>query len=113
METNEYIAGTVVTLTFPIDEPTGGPMDLEDLGIRLRIAVLGPDVVITGYATTGEFLREVGGTPFEHPSVAAFDLNPQNMPQKRQTYPAFVEVDDGDGWRTLPGGKIFIDVRSP
>lgn len=107
----QYVAGSVVSIAFPIDDPLGDPMPLEGLYMRMRILTGGADWVVTGYATEAELLAVEGGVPFTHPYCIGFDLSPISMLQVSGTYPAVIEVDDGDGWRALPVCTLVVAVR--
>lgn len=109
METVVYRLGEVGTLGFPIDDPTGEPMPLGGLGLRLVVYLLGADLVIPGYASTGEIL--FGGVELIHPSIMAFDIEADTIVLPPLVYRAALQVNDGSGWRTLPGGEIALAVR--
>lgn len=108
MSTLTYILGEPGVLGFPIDQPDGSPMPLADLGLRLVIYLPGADLVITGYASAGEFLFPYGIR--SHPSIAAFDV-PADLPLAAKPYKCAVQINSGVGWQTLEGHIHTIDAR--
>lgn len=111
MATIDYILGERGTLGFPADDFGGSPMDLAGLALRLVIYRGGDDLILPGYATTGE-LATIDGGEIDHPSIIAFDFTPAVMLTPR-AYPCAVQVNDGTGWRTLPGSEFTLDARNP
>ncbi len=111
MATIDYILGERGTLGFPADDFGGSPMDLAGLALRLVIYRGGDDLILPGYATTGE-LATIDGGEIDHPSIIAFDFTPAVMLTPR-AYPCAVQVNDGTGWRTLPGSDFTLDARNP
>ena len=111
MATIDYILGERGTLGFPADDFGGSPMDLAGLALRLVIYRGGDDLILPGYATTGE-LATIDGGEIDHPSIIAFDFTPEVMLTPR-AYPCAVQVNDGTGWRTLPGSDFTLDARKP
>ena len=103
-----YILGEPGVLGFPIDQPDGTPMPLADLALRLVIYLTGADLVVPGYATSGEFLFPYGVR--NHPSIAAFDV-PADLPLAARPYKAAVQINSGSGWHTLEGHIHTIDAR--
>lgn len=112
MGTTVYIAGEAGTLGFPIDNPLGEPMDITGLTARMVIYLAGDDLEIDGYWDSGEFL--IDGVEITHPSVMAFEIEADTIPLDPRLYRAALQINDGtDGWRTLPGGNINLEVRRP
>lgn len=112
MATFNYIMGETGTLGFPIDEFNGEPMPLDGLGLRLVIYLAGADLIIPGRADSGE-VNTPAGEIVTHPSIAAFDLTPENMPMGPRLYRCALQLDDGTGWQTLPGFDHLLNVRMP
>ncbi len=105
----DYRLGESGTLGFPIDQPDGTPMPLGGLGLRMRVNADGTLVTLAGYSTSGELL--IDGRELTHPSMMAFDIGPADLEIGPGRYPAVLEVNDGSGWRALPGGDFTLHVR--
>lgn len=103
-----YILGEPGVLGFPIDQPDGTPMPLADLSLRLAIYLAGADLMIPGYASSGEFLFPYGVR--NHPSIAAFNV-PADLPLVAQPYKCAVQINSGTGWHTLEGHIHTLDAR--
>lgn len=110
MTTIPHILGEPGTLGFPVDQPDGTPMPLDDLLLRLIVYLPGADLTIPGWADSGEFMFPDG--PRDHPSIAAFDM-PADLPLMARAYRCAVQIDAGSGWRTLEAHTHIIDVRRP
>lgn len=111
MATFPYIMGESGTLGFPIDQFDGKPMPLDGLGLRLVIFLAGADLVIPGRADSGPVTTPSGGI-VDHPSIAAFELTPENTPAHPRLYRCALQINDGNGWKNLPGGEHLINVRN-
>lgn len=111
MTTITYNLGEPGTLGLPADDFDGRPMDLAGLALRLVIYRGGDDLILPGYATTGE-LAVIDGGEINHPSIIAFDFTPAVMLTPR-AHPCAVQINDGTGWRTLPGSEFVLNVRNP
>lgn len=106
-----YMLGESGTIGFPVVDPLGNDMPLVDLQLRVRIEDIEGVITIPGYASSGDFIEEEGADPVFRGSVIAIDVNPQVMPTRRGTYDARVEINDGTGWRMLPGGDVIFQVE--
>lgn len=112
MATIDYILGERGTLGFPADDFGGTPMDLRGLDLRLVIFRAGDDLMIEGYASSGQ-IAGPGGGEIEHPSIITFDVTPDEMPTVPRAYPATLQINDGTGWRTMPDSDFVLNVRNP
>ena len=110
MATIVYRAGETGTLGFPVDQVDGTPMPLGGLGIRMVIYLPGADLIVPGYASSGE-IKPPYGPPVEHPSIASFDATPENFPQVPRAYRTVLQINDGTGWQTLAGFDHILEVR--
>lgn len=111
MATIPYVVGESGTLGFQINQYDGSPMPLDGLDLRLTVYLPGADLILPGNATSGEVVPPLGGAPIMHPSIASFDVTPENLPLSARVYRCALLINDGSGWRTI--GDHLIDVRRP
>ena len=102
--------GEAGTLGFPVDQPDGTPMPLDGLSIRLVVYLTGADLILPGYAASGEY-RYPDGRVVDHPSIASFDF-PADLPLNARAYKCAVQIMQGD-WSTLEGHNHILDARRP
>ncbi|WP_062560990.1 hypothetical protein [Paracoccus aminovorans] len=108
MTTLPYNLGETTTLGFAVDQADGTPMPLDGLQLRVVVFLTGADLVIPAYAVADYVVPPGETEQVWHPSIISFDLTPENFQLLPRLWPCAPEINDGTGWRQLPGPDHFI-----
>lgn len=116
MKTVDYWLGEDGSLGFPQVDPAGQAVDLQGLGLRVRIRIGSSEVTLPGYAASGQVVDGPGKAPRQAASIIAADFSGASVPPDTLPgrYEGVVEVRGRSAgalttWRVVE--EFILNVR--